>query len=112
MRDRRRQRRPPDSRRTASGEPSTDRKLQSHQTGGYRDSASLDAAYEGGAVLLLISGLDLGKRMQEHRNAIAAAKKAGIRHIVDRSVGGVQRNNPPLSAKDHDQTSLDLRASG
>lgn len=80
--------------------------------GDYRDSASLDAAYEGGDILFLISGLDLGKRVQEHRNAIAAAKKSGISHIVYTSVGGVQRNNPALSAKDHYQTELDLRASG
>jgi NAD(P)H dehydrogenase (quinone) len=80
--------------------------------GDYRDPASLDAAYQGGDVLFLISGLDLGKRVQEHRNAIAAAKKAGVRHIVYTSVGGTQKNNPALSAQDHYLTELDLRASG
>lgn len=78
----------------------------------YRDSAALEAAYQGGDVLFMISGLNLGRRVDEHRNAIAAAKKAGIRHIVYTSVGGVQRNNPALSAQDHYQTELDLRDSG
>lgn len=80
--------------------------------GDYRDAGSLDTAYRGGEILLLISGLNLGRRVSEHRNAIAAAQRAGIRHVVYTSVGGVQPNNPALSAKDHYQSELDLRASG
>jgi NAD(P)H dehydrogenase (quinone) len=80
--------------------------------GDYQDADSLDAAYSGGGTLFLISGLNLGRRVSEHRNAIAAAQRAGIRHIVYTSVGGVQPNNPALSAKDHYQTELDLRACG
>ncbi|MEV5072698.1 SDR family oxidoreductase [Microbacterium sp. LMI12-1-1.1] len=80
--------------------------------GDYSEPDSLDAAFAGGDVLFLISGLNLGRRIPEHRHAIAAAKTAGIRHIVYTSVGGVQPNNPALSAKDHLQTELDLRESG
>ncbi|MCX4642027.1 MULTISPECIES: NmrA family NAD(P)-binding protein [unclassified Streptomyces] len=81
--------------------------------GDYRDRESLDAAYSGAETLLLISGLNLGRRISEHRNAIAAAQQAGIRHIVYTSVGGgEQPNNPALSAKDHKTTEQDLRSSG
>jgi NAD(P)H dehydrogenase (quinone) len=80
--------------------------------GDYQDVESLDAAYSGGETLFLISGLNLGRRVSEHRSAIAAARRAGIRHIVYTSVGGVQPNNPALSAKDHHQSELDLKASG
>ena len=80
--------------------------------GEYQDRESLDAAYLGAETLFLISGLNLGRRIAEHRNAIAAAQRAGIRHIVYTSVSGVQPNNPAMSAKDHYQTELDLRASG
>lgn len=80
--------------------------------GEYQDRASLDAAYAGAETLFLISGLNLGRRVEEHRNAIAAAQKAGIRNVVYTSVSGVQPNNPAMSAKDHYQTELDLRASG
>lgn len=80
--------------------------------GDYTDADSLDAAYEGGGTLLMISGLNLGRRVGEHRNAIAAAKKAGIGSIVYTSVLGINPNNPALSAKDHYQTEVDLRASG
>lgn len=80
--------------------------------GDYTDPKSLDAAYAGGGVLLLISGLNLGRRVSEHRNAIAAARKAGVSHIVYTSVVGINPNNPALSAKDHYQTEQDLRDSG
>lgn len=78
----------------------------------YQQPASVQEAYEGGDTLFLISGLNLGRRISEHRTAIEAAQKAGITHIVYTSVGGVQSGNPALSAIDHHQTELDLRASG
>lgn len=80
--------------------------------GDFTDPASLETAYAGGGTLLLISGLNLGRRVDEHRNAIAAAKKAGIDHIVYTSVVGINPNNPALSARDHFQTEQDLRDSG
>ena len=80
--------------------------------GDYTDRASLDAAYAGGQTLLLISGLNVGRRVQEHRTAIAAAKQAGIQHIVYTSGNGVHPRNPSLAAQDHYRTELDLRESG
>ena len=78
----------------------------------YQHPASVQEAYVGGDTLFLISGLNLGRRISEHRGAIEAAQKAGVGHIVYTSVGGVQPGNPALSAIDHHQTELDLRASG
>ncbi|MBA4865183.1 SDR family oxidoreductase [Streptomyces sp. PSKA54] len=81
--------------------------------GDYTDPESLDAAYKGAETLFLISGLNLGRRVSEHRNAIAAAQRAGIRYIVYTSVGGgAHPENPAMSAKDHYQSEQDLRASG
>ncbi|WP_409468964.1 SDR family oxidoreductase [Streptomyces sp. HC307] len=80
--------------------------------GDYRDPESLNAAYSGADTLFLISGMNLGRRISGHRTAIAAAQRAGIRHVVYTSVGGVQPKNPALSAKDHYQTELDLQGSG
>jgi NAD(P)H dehydrogenase (quinone) len=80
--------------------------------GAYRDLASLEAAYAGNDVLMVISGHAVSKRVPEHRNAIAAAKKAGIKHIVYTSVAGVHPRNPTISAGDHIVTEQDLRESG
>jgi NAD(P)H dehydrogenase (quinone) len=49
--------------------------------GTYDDISSLDLAMQGVEKLLLISG-NGPTRLQQHKNVIAAAKKAGIRHIV------------------------------
>jgi NAD(P)H dehydrogenase (quinone) len=82
------------------------------RAGDYQDRSLLTEAYRDGDILFLISGLNLGRRIDEHRNAIEAAKAAGIRHIVYTSVGGVQPGNPALSAIDHLQTESDLRSCG
>lgn len=80
--------------------------------GDYNDRASLDAAYAGGETLMLISGLNVGRRVKEHRNAIAAAKHAGIKYVVYTSANGIHPRNPSLAVQDHYQTELDLRESG
>jgi NAD(P)H dehydrogenase (quinone) len=80
--------------------------------GDYRDPASLDAAYAHGDTLMMISGLDIRQRIPQHRNAIAAAKRAGIQHIVYTSVSGVHPLNRTPSSTDHVVTERDLRESG
>ena len=82
------------------------------RAGDFEKPELFDDAYRDGDILLLVSGLNLGRRTTEHRSAIEAAKRAGIRHIVYTSVGGVQPGNPALSAIDHYETEQDLRASG
>jgi NAD(P)H dehydrogenase (quinone) len=78
----------------------------------YDSPEALDSAYAGNDVLMLISGLDVTNRIQQHRNAINAAKKAGIKHIVYTSVAGVHPRNPTLSVRDHIVTEKDLRDCG
>jgi NAD(P)H dehydrogenase (quinone) len=80
--------------------------------GNYNDPAALERAYAGSDVLMLISSMAVTKRVPEHRNAIDAAKKAGIRHIVYTSTAGIHPQNPTLSATDHIVTEDDLRRCG
>ena len=80
--------------------------------GDYNAPASLVAAYSGNDTLMLISGLAVTKRIEEHRNAINAAKLAGVKHIVYTSVAGIHPRNPTLSATDHIVTEQDLRTCG
>lgn len=78
----------------------------------YNDPAALDRAYAGSDVLMLISSLAVTKRVPEHRNAINAAKRAGVKHIVYTSTAGIHPQNPTLSASDHIVTEDDLRRCG
>src|SRR5690349_18799899 len=48
----------------------------------YSDPASLERAFTGADVVLLISGNEFGKRAEQHTNAIKAAVKAGVRRLV------------------------------
>ncbi|EQB11391.1 SDR family oxidoreductase [Sphingobium lactosutens] len=80
--------------------------------GDYRDREALQAAFTGSEVLMMISSLDVAKRVPEHRNAIEAAKAVGIRHIVYTSCGGIHPRNPVPSVSDHIVTEEDLRNSG
>jgi NAD(P)H dehydrogenase (quinone) len=80
--------------------------------GDYNDPAALERAYTGGDVLMMISSMAVTERIPEHRNAIEAAKKAGIKHIVYTSTAGIHPQNPTLSASDHIVTEDDLRRCG
>jgi NAD(P)H dehydrogenase (quinone) len=80
--------------------------------GDYDQPEGLVEAYRGSDVLFLISAMILKKRVGQHRNAIDAAVKAGIKHIVYTSYVGVHPQNPNLAASDHIRTEADVRASG
>jgi NAD(P)H dehydrogenase (quinone) len=80
--------------------------------GDYNNPAALERAYAGGDVLMMISSMAVTERIPEHRNAINAAKKAGIKHIVYTSTAGIHPQNPTLSASDHIVTEDDLRRCG
>jgi NAD(P)H dehydrogenase (quinone) len=80
--------------------------------GDYNDPAALERAYAGSDVLMMISSMAVTKRVPEHRNAINAAKEAGIKHIVYTSTAGIHPQNPTLSASDHIVTEDDLRRCG
>jgi NAD(P)H dehydrogenase (quinone) len=79
--------------------------------GNYEDSSSLDAAFTGIERLLLISSNAIGRRLPQHRNAIEAARRAGIDLIAYTSV--LHANTSPLAlAEEHRQTEAALAASG
>jgi NAD(P)H dehydrogenase (quinone) len=74
--------------------------------------AMLANAMQGGDVLLLISTLSIGKRAEQHANAIEAAKIAGVKHVIYTSSGGVQPQTPSLSGQEHYATEQVLQKSG
>ena len=69
----------------------------------FDDLASLTAAFAGAQRLLLIStdALDRpGHRLAQHKNAITAAAKAGVKHVVYTSMP-MPEDSPLLIAPDH-----------
>lgn len=78
----------------------------------FSQPASLATAMQGGDVLLLISTLSIGKRVEQHTHAINAARAAGIKHVIYTSSGGVQPQTPSLSGQEHYATEQVLLKSG
>ncbi len=79
--------------------------------GDYTDRASLDAALQGVDVLVLISASEFNDRVGQHRNAIEAAKGAGVHRIIYTSI--VKADTSPLMiAADHKATEALLKDCG
>ncbi len=81
------------------------------RTGDLNEPESLPDAFAGGRQLLLI-GADGGDRVAQHRAAISAARRAGIRHIVYSSWINATEDNPAAVTRDHRLTEEALRNSG
>lgn len=77
----------------------------------YSEPASLDAAFLGASKLLLISSSEVGQRVEQHRNVIDAAKRAGVGLLAYTSI--LRADTSPLDlAVEHRETELMLKASG
>ena len=80
----------------------------------FDDAASLDAAFKGADRILIIStdALDEpGKRLRQHLSAVAAAKKAGAKHILYTSMPNPETSVIPF-APDHLGTENAIKATG
>jgi NAD(P)H dehydrogenase (quinone) len=77
----------------------------------FSDPESLNAAFAGAQKVLLISGNEIGQRVAQHTNAIAAAKAAGVELIAYTSVAGADRTTMILAA-DHQATEAVLADAG
>ena len=80
--------------------------------GDYNDPAGLEQALAGAERMLLISGLAIGRRRVQHREAIAAAKRAGVKHVIYTSSAGLVPKSPSWAVHDHHATECDLFTSG
>lgn len=77
----------------------------------YADRDALKHAFAGIDRLLLVSGSEVGKRVEQHNNAIAAAKDAGVRLVAYTSLIAADSSPNPL-AGEHVATEAALKASG
>jgi len=81
--------------------------------GDYNDEAGLVAALEGADKLLLISSNESSNagRVKQHVNVIAAAKQAGVKHLVYTSIPHAENNAIAFSVV-HKDTEEAIRESG
>ncbi|TPM44835.1 SDR family oxidoreductase [Mesorhizobium sp. B2-2-3] len=82
----------------------------------FNDAISLETAFKGADKALIISTGDLdlksGKRLKQHENAVAAAKNAGVLHLLYTSMPNPEPVSPVLFAGDHYSTEQAIKASG
>jgi NAD(P)H dehydrogenase (quinone) len=81
--------------------------------GDFDKPETLQAAVMGADKMLLISGTRVGARVVQHKAAIDAAAKAGVKHIAYTSFIGIDDPaNPAEVRHDHIETEQLIRASG
>ena len=82
----------------------------------FNDAASLESAFKGADKVLIISTGDLdlksGRRLKQHENAVAAAKNAGVSHLLYTSMPNPEPVSPVLFADDHYSTEQAIKGSG
>jgi NAD(P)H dehydrogenase (quinone) len=77
----------------------------------YADAASVAKALEGATKVLLISGSEVGQRVEQHRTVIEAAKAEGVELIAYTSIANADTTGMKLAAE-HQATEDILKDSG
>jgi NAD(P)H dehydrogenase (quinone) len=77
----------------------------------YADPASVAGALKGAAKVLLISGSEVGQRVEQHRTVIEAAKAEGVELLAYTSIANADTTGMLLAAE-HQATETILRESG
>jgi NAD(P)H dehydrogenase (quinone) len=77
----------------------------------YADAESVAAALKGAKRVLLISGSEVGQRVDQHRTVIEAAKAEGVELIAYTSIANADTTGMKLAAE-HQATEEALRESG
>jgi NAD(P)H dehydrogenase (quinone) len=80
--------------------------------GDFEKPDSVEAAARGAQRMLMISGHKVGYRVEQHSNAIDAAKRAGVKRIVYTSYYGSDADNTAMVCQDHYGTEQKLMSSG
>jgi NAD(P)H dehydrogenase (quinone) len=80
----------------------------------FNDKAALTDAFRGAEHVFMVSTMEAGpSRQQQHRNAVAAAREAGVRHIVYTSFLNTEKPNVnSFEVADHKLTERLIQESG
>lgn len=77
----------------------------------YADPASVAAALKGARKVLLISGSEVGQRVQQHRTVVEAAQAEGVELLAYTSIANADTTGMKLAAE-HQATEAILKESG
>ena len=77
----------------------------------YTDAASVAEALKGASKVLLISGSEVGQRVEQHRTVIEAAKAEGVELVAYTSIANADTTGMKLAAE-HQATEAILQESG
>ncbi|MEU8022680.1 SDR family oxidoreductase [Micromonospora haikouensis] len=77
----------------------------------YTDPESLRTAFAGADKLMFVSGNEVGQRVTQHHNVVAAAREAGVGLVVYTSIANADRSGMVL-AGEHLATEREIAASG
>lgn len=77
----------------------------------FDDPASLKEAFAGADRVLLVSGTEFGRRVEQHRAAVDAAQEAGVGHLAYTSILHAGSTTNPI-APEHEGTEAVILASG
>lgn len=77
----------------------------------YADAASSYAALKGVDILFMVSGAEARDRRDQHRNFIATAAEAGVRHLVYTSFAGAAPDATFTLGRDHHDAEAAIRDS-
>src|SRR6201991_1329837 len=80
--------------------------------GGYADPTGFREALEGVGTLFLVSAEEAPDRVAQHKNAVRAAKEAGVERIVYTSFLGAAADSTFLLGRDHWETEEAIREAG
>lgn len=82
------------------------------RAGDFKDPASLAKAFEGAQKLLVISGADIGQRLAQHKAAVDAAVKAGVKRLSYTSMPNPEPGNSVIFAPEHYGTEQAIKETG
>jgi NAD(P)H dehydrogenase (quinone) len=77
----------------------------------FADDAALDAAFAGADTVLLVSGSEVGRRVAQHANVVAAAVRAGVGLLAYTSIAHADTAQHAL-VTEHRETEQVVRESG
>lgn len=78
----------------------------------FKDAASLSKAFDGAAKVLIISTMEIGQRLDQHKAAVSAAARAGAKRLAYTSMPNPEPGSAVILAPEHYGTEQAIKETG